>query len=268
MEKIYKKVAALYDSKRDDLNKYLAYDGIIHHHNGLLPGEFKGSLKAEQEKLRKVLHEAETRLSRLAIKKLSLRDGSRILDAGCGRGGNAVLMASGRKNVRVKAVNISDYQLGEVRRVIRAKKLSGRVKVFKMSMEELSFKKGSFDRVLACESTEHADLSRFFASLSGVAKKKARLVIVAWTSNPSGKKGLAELSRVNRAYVTRMQDYLEIPAAHGWVLREKIDLTAGTFFYWKLRKDSAVKSGTEDLMTGVFGKRLATYMLYVYDFIE
>ncbi len=269
MEIFYRKVAALYDSKRDDLNSYLAYDGIIHHHNGIIARPIRRGLS--EARIRKTLHRSETALSRLAISELRPGKNSRILDAGCGRGGNAILMARGSAGMRITAINISSYQLSAARKAAGIKKLSGRIRFLPRSMEDTRFRKASFDRILACESTEHVRLERFFREAARVAAPGAKMVVVAWTRNEKSRQSASYAARIDERYATRMHgrgDYLSLAGKNGWKPVKVIDLTPPTVNYWKLRSESSERTGTEEVMLSAFSKRALLYLLYVYDLIE
>jgi len=270
-----KKVAALYDAKRRDFNWRLAPDGVIHHHNGLVYGKaaFLRRLKKSGAAGKALIHASETALSELGFKYLrNPRPGMALLDAGCGRGGSSLLLAGKCPGLAIRGVTVSSYQAAAARAAAKGRGLGGRVRFSRASMLALPFKPGSFDRVWACESTEHVpDLALFFSQTARAARPGARLVIIAWVRNEAHARGRAYARQADKAYVTKIhaeREYLEASKNTGWKLKVKKDLTGPTAAYWAGRLALGDGSGTESFMAPAFASRALLYRLYAYDLVE
>ena len=270
------RVASLYDSKRKDFNWRLAADGVIHHHNGLAYGKaaFLRRLKrAAPGEADRIIHDSETALSRLGFRYLGRpAPGAVLLDAGCGRGGSSLLLAAKYPRLAIRGVTLSAYQAAAARAAAKARGLGARVRFSRASMLDLPFKKGSFDLVWACESTEHVpDLRDFFREAARAARPGARLVVIAWVLNPAHPRAAGFAALTDRAYVTRVhpeEEYLRAASAEGWRLRLKKDLTGPTAAYWAGRAALKSGSGTEAFMAPAFASRALLYRLYSYDLVE
>jgi geranyl diphosphate 2-C-methyltransferase len=269
-KKWQKKVADLYNRKKKDFNYLLANDSIIHHHNGLCRKTLKVP-KSEKELLA-FLHKTETNTSLYGFKffpKLKTFKNKKILDAGCGRGGSSILMASKFKGAKIKAINISDYQLLCARDIAK-QKAEKNISFLKRGMLNTRFAKSQFDVIWACESTEHLpDLKDWFSESARIALGKSRMIIIAWVKNEKSPKALKYSKLVDAAYTTCIhfnEEYEE--AGAGWKLKKMIDLTDLTVPYWRIRKMAKSKTGTEKFMLPAFEKKAVLYRLYVYDLIK
>jgi geranyl diphosphate 2-C-methyltransferase len=265
------RVAALYDSKRKDFNWRLAADGVIHHHNGLVRDRAaymrrigKGGAAAE-----KAVHDSETALSRFGFGFLGrLKPGATLLDAGCGRGGSSLLLASRFPRLAIRGFTLSSYQASAARAAARRLGYSDRVKFRRGSMLALPARAGAFDAVWACESTEHVpDMRDFFRETARVAKDGASLVIIAWVRNAGHRLGRKYAALADEAYVTKIhaeREYLEGAQGTGWEVTRKEDLTGPTAAYWAGRAALKSGSGTESFMAPGFASRALLYRLYAY----
>jgi len=271
-----KKVAAYYDSKKRDLNWRLAADGIIHHHNGLVPGKtsFLRKMKTAGTAAGEALiHRSETDLSLFGFKFLDCpRKRARLLDAGCGRGGSSLLLAGLYPLLRITGVTLSAYQAAAARAAARARGLDARVKFIRASMLSLPFPENMFDRAWACESTEHVpSLSAFFSEMARVCVPGARLVVIAGVRNPGhpGEKRFTRLA--NKAYFLKLhteKEYLDAGASRGWKLAWKKDLTRPAANYWNMRAMLKKGSGTEFFAAPAFTEGALLYRLYAYDLVK
>jgi 2-polyprenyl-3-methyl-5-hydroxy-6-metoxy-1,4-benzoquinol methylase len=108
-----------------------------------------------------------------------IRDGMRMLDAGCGVCGPSIYFAS-KKDISIDAVTISKVQAEEADRRIKELKLAGKIHVHQgdyHKLEEL-FEKDLFDRILFLESYGHAsDQQKVLAASIGVLKPGGFLYI-------------------------------------------------------------------------------------------
>ncbi len=91
------------------------------------------------------------------IASAELKDGQRILDAGCGVGGPASYFAS-QLNVAVEGLTISDVQVEKSKSVIAEKQLKGTVNIRKGDYHHMVdiFGEDQFDRIVFLESFGHS----------------------------------------------------------------------------------------------------------------
>lgn len=86
--------------------------------------------------------------------KLHLKDGSTVLDAGCGAGKVAIRLAS--KGLRIRGIDLVDHHLQKAVRNIAAAGLEDRVSVEKGNYHDLKFNDASLDGVYTIETFVHA----------------------------------------------------------------------------------------------------------------
>lgn len=110
--------------------------------------------------------------------RAGLRDGDRVLDAGCGVAGPAIIIASEYPNVVVDAVTNSEHQCAIARSEVAAAGLRGRVRPHVADYEQLPFRSGSFDQILFLESTCYAiDLGATYREAHRVLESGGRLYV-------------------------------------------------------------------------------------------
>ena len=118
-------------------------------------------------------------LSILALaERAGLQDGDRVLDAGCGVAGPAIILASEYPNLIIDAVTNSAHQCAIARSEVAAAGLAQRVRPHLANYEQLPFASGSFDQVLFFESTGYAiDLGATYGEAWRVLKPGGRLYV-------------------------------------------------------------------------------------------
>ena len=109
------------------------------------------------------LEDAQTAKMRHVCRKLALRPGERVVEAGCGWGTFALLMAR-ECGVSVAAYNISHEQIVEARRMARVEGLSDRVEFIEDDYRSIQ---GRYDVFVSIGMLEHVGLPQFPA-LGGV----------------------------------------------------------------------------------------------------
>ncbi len=108
-----------------------------------------------------------------------IRPGSRVLDAGCGRGSAAFWLAENLQ-CEVLGINISTRQLADCQREKRQRGLSG-VSFLEADYRATPFPDASFDVVWACESLCHAEQkSAFYREAYRLLKPGGQLVIAEY----------------------------------------------------------------------------------------
>ncbi|MEH1028540.1 methyltransferase domain-containing protein [Micromonospora profundi] len=123
------------------------------------------------------LAEAVRRIGRKVTETLGLREGEHVLDAGCGPGETAVMLAR-TYGVRVTGVTVSEYEVGRARERARHSGLGDVLSFQNGDYASLPFPDGSFDAVLALETLMYAaDLDRVLAELFRVLRPRGRLAL-------------------------------------------------------------------------------------------
>jgi cyclopropane fatty-acyl-phospholipid synthase-like methyltransferase len=87
--------------------------------------------------------------------RADIREGTRVLDSGCGVGGSSIWLCRDRR-ARVVGITISPEQVAIARRLAREAGLADRVEFHEMDFAATSFVAGSFDVVWNMESMCHA----------------------------------------------------------------------------------------------------------------
>ena len=151
------------------------------------------------------------------MESAELRDGQRILDAGCGVGGPASYFAS-QLNVEVEGVTVSEVQVGKSKEIIGAKSLKGEVNIRQGDYHRMVdlYGKEQFDRILFLESFGHSqDQIRLIESAYECLKPGGILYIkdLFRREHPNaedGRKIDAIVDAINKAYCYNVADFTEI----------------------------------------------------------
>jgi cyclopropane fatty-acyl-phospholipid synthase-like methyltransferase len=123
-------------------------------------------------------HEDPAASSRLLAARAGVRDGDRILDAGCGVGGPAVAIAAAHPHVRIDGVTISPVQVELGRHVIEDAGLAKRVTIARADYHHLPFADATFDCVLFLESCGYSpDRRALFAEAARVVRPGGQIYV-------------------------------------------------------------------------------------------
>lgn len=168
---------------------------------------------------------ATDRFTDLLIGKLDARESHRVLDAGCGIGKPAVRLARAT-GATVLGISTNADQVRRANERADAEELAGRVSFRKVDAMSMPFADGSFDAVLAFESLVHMDRPRALREMARVLVPGGRLVLTDLTA-PEGLKNAAD-QREKLSSLTSLDEYSQLIADAGLVLRELFDVTAHT----------------------------------------
>jgi ubiquinone/menaquinone biosynthesis C-methylase UbiE len=142
------------------------------------------------------VEEAAKRLTRKVVDTLGLRRGEHVLDAGCGVGAPATLIAS-EYGARVTGVTISPVGAGQAETRASASGLSDQVRFEVGDYHALTFPENHFDAVIAMESLMHAiDLEKALLEFRRVLRPGGRVAISEMTKASSTAKIPMSRSRV------------------------------------------------------------------------
>lgn len=210
-------VAAHYD----ELDPYYRQLWGEHVHHGLWKSGRESAL------------EAVTNLSRHVAMQAKLRAGDRVCDVGCGYGATARMLAA-EHGVEVTGITISPKQHA-------AASATGGADFVLGDWLSNDFPDGTFDAVIAIESTEHfTDLTRGIAEMARVLAPGGRLVICAWLAGPDPspweRRHLLEpVCREGRlAGMGDETDYRRALAAAGLALEQAEDLSRKVRRTWRV----------------------------------
>ena len=100
-------------------------------------------------------------MNRVLAERAGVKNGDKILDAGCGVGGSC-LWLSEHYDVQCTGINISEYQLIRARKLAEKKKLSSRINYEVRSFLDTGFEDNTFDVVWGMESVCYANNKKEF----------------------------------------------------------------------------------------------------------
>jgi tocopherol O-methyltransferase len=107
----------------------------------------------------------------------AIKDGEKILDAGCGVGGAAIFLSK-QKDVDVTGITLSERQLAYAIKLTESLGLKRGPKFLLMDYTKTSFEDESFDVVWACESVSSAPQKELFIKEAyRILKRGGRLVL-------------------------------------------------------------------------------------------
>jgi ubiquinone/menaquinone biosynthesis C-methylase UbiE len=151
------------------------------------------------------------------IQNAELKDGQKILDAGCGVGGPASYFAS-QLAVDIKGLTISDYQVAKSKEVLAEKKLKGTVAISQGDYHDMDkiFGENVFDRILFLESFGHSSTQSLLIEKAFQALKPGGILYIKdlfkreHPNEEDGKKIDAIIDAINQAYTYHVADFSEV----------------------------------------------------------
>src|SRR5262249_32314958 len=145
-EEVRRRVAAYYDTTQVLYSHLWSPNGV---HYGLWENGTRGHTEAIRN------------LDRFVAARLDLAPGSRVLDAGCGVGGTSLYPAE-RRGIDVTGITLSRDQLRRAERARRASPARALARFEIGDYLATDFADGTFDGVIAIESSCYAEPKRAF----------------------------------------------------------------------------------------------------------
>jgi cyclopropane fatty-acyl-phospholipid synthase-like methyltransferase len=116
--------------------------------------------------------------SLLLAQRAGVRDGDRVLDAGCGVGGPAIAIARAHARVRIHGVTVSAVQAEVGRRLVVEAGLADRVAIVQADYHHLPFPDEFFDVVVFFESCGYsADRAALFTEAARVVRRGGQVYV-------------------------------------------------------------------------------------------
>jgi cyclopropane fatty-acyl-phospholipid synthase-like methyltransferase len=135
-----------------------------------------------------------------------IREGDRVLDAGCGVCGPSIDIARAIADVTVDAITLSPVQARQARQLIRAAGLADRVRVRSGDYHHLPFPAGVFDVAMFLESSSYSGaLEQLFAGVLRTLRPGGTLYVkdIFRREGPLTEDEAAELARMCDIYEVR-----------------------------------------------------------------
>lgn len=122
-----------------------------------------------------------------AVKMLPPLKNAKILDIGCGNGGQTITLAKAFPDAEITAVDIDEAQLERLNKAIAQMKLNGRVNAMNRSMHDLKFADESFDLIWCEGAIYNIGFAEGISAWKRYLKKNGFLVVseASWISEPS-----------------------------------------------------------------------------------
>jgi tocopherol O-methyltransferase len=190
-------------------------------------------------------HDAQVRLVDKLIEFGPVPRGARILDAGCGIGASAVLLARDL-DATVEGITLSTEQVRRAMEKARTGGVADRVRFQMMDALGTDYPTGSFDVVWALESCElMPDKRRFLAECFRVLKPGGTLLVATWCARDD-RLDASETRLLQRIYrdfvvshVLPLNDYRELAETVGFVDVRSEDWSDHVKDTWKVSTDIA-----------------------------
>ena len=153
----------------------------------------------------KNFHQALLNINRVLAKHAAIKEGEKILDAGCGVGGSSLWLAQ-EKKCEVIGISLNDRQVEKANASAKKLGLSGRVSFEQKDYANTFYAPDSFDVIWAIESVCYAnDKSIFLKEAYRILKPGGRLIIADF---------------FKAEYLKSREAALVTQWAHGWAVND------------------------------------------------
>ncbi|MBF9068775.1 geranyl diphosphate 2-C-methyltransferase [Streptacidiphilus fuscans] len=265
-------VADYWNAERNPVNLRLGeVDGFYHHHYGIGEPDWsvlEGPEATREERIVQELHRLESAQAQLLADRLGpITADSRLLDAGCGRGGGS-MVANARFGCQVDGVSISRTQVDFANEQAQLRGVSDKVRFHLRNMLDTGFESGAFDASWNNESTMYVELGLLFAEHARQLRRGGRYVTITGCYNDTYGLPSRAVSEINAHYICDIHPrstYFKEMAANRLVPVSVIDLTAATIPYWELRAKSHLVTGIEKSFLNAYKDGSFQYLLIAAD---
>lgn len=170
------------------------------------------------------LLEAINRLTDIVGEKLDLQPGQHLIDIGCGVGVPAIRLGQ-RVDADITGVTISNWQVQEATRRVRAAGLRGQVQIEYGDAAALAYPDETFDAVLVFQSLQHAnDRGQWLREMIRVLRPGGRVVLTEFVEEVPLTGEEADIVRAGALQPPlRYEDVLEVIRINGMVVDEVVD---------------------------------------------
>ncbi|MCW2877880.1 MAG: rebM3 [Sphaerisporangium sp.] len=198
--------------------------------------------------------EASQRMTRKVVDALGLRAGEHLLDAGCGLGAPAILIAE-ETGARVTGITVSGVEVAEAQKRAEASGLGDLVSFQYGDYMTLPFAEGTFDAIMAIESLQCApDTVEALAEFLRVLRPGGAISIAEYTTEagatPEQIRRFAEHLGVEK--VPTLLEYIEAVKSVGFLVEEYTQCGPRVFGVGPKYIDSAERS--RDKLAAAFGE--------------
>jgi tocopherol O-methyltransferase len=206
-----------------ELNRTVAqyYDSTVELYEGLWNEHIHHGFWDPDDSSTADRHAASDRTVRELAALAGFPAGSYVLDAGCGIGGPALILAR-ELDCRVEGVTLSSQQAQRAAQRAAAAGLADRTVFRQMDALHTDYADGSFDVVWALESLEHMpDRSEFFAEALRVLRPGGTLAVSTWFIDDG------ELGADGQALLNEIYERQAIPSLQSLATYERLCRAAG-----------------------------------------
>jgi SAM-dependent methyltransferase len=198
------------------------------------------------------------RLTQRLLDAAGVRDGDRVLDAGCGLGGTIASLDQRCSGLALTGLNIDARQVTLAREKVRAR--AGNSVDFRVGDAcEMPFDHASFDAVLAVECIFHfPSRARFFSEARRVLRRGGRLTLCDFVSAPWVVPSLTFAKRFLSWHIEAatgpidirctLDGYRKLAKDHGFSVHLVDDITTGTLPTYPVLRRLAPETGTNQLV--------------------